>query len=55
MSLLWLLVVVFVLIALVGNPHVGGGMISGYSYGYWPSGIGIIVVIVLLFLLLGRG
>jgi hypothetical protein len=52
-NLLTVLLVVFVLIVLFGNPHVGGQLWGpAYSYGYWPSGIGLIVVIVLLVLLL---
>ena len=52
MNILWLLVIIFFILALVGNPHMGGNLMPGYSYGYWPSGIGVIVVIVLLLLLL---
>jgi hypothetical protein len=52
MNLLWLLVAVFVILALVGNPHFGPSIYPAYSYGYWPGGISVIVVIILLVLLL---
>jgi hypothetical protein len=52
MSLLGLLLGIFVLVMIFGNPHVGGRVYSGYSYGYWPSGLGFVVVIVLIALLL---
>jgi hypothetical protein len=54
MNWLIILLVVFAILALVGNPHVGGQMM-GPSYpsnfGYYPSGLGLVVVIVVLFLL----
>jgi hypothetical protein len=49
MNLLWLLVVVFIILALVGAPGIGPWH---HGYGYWPSGLGTIVVIVLVVLLL---
>jgi uncharacterized membrane protein len=52
MNLLTLLLVVFVLLMIFGNPLVGGRVWTGYNYGYWPGGLGLIVVIVLLVLLL---
>jgi uncharacterized protein DUF3309 len=54
MNLLVVLLIVFVLIAILGNPHVGGQFYPGYSFGYWPSGIGLIVVILLVLFLMGR-
>lgn len=54
MNLLVVLLVVFVLIAIFGNPHVGGQVYPGYSWGYWPSGLGLIVVILLVLFLAGR-
>ncbi len=52
MNLLWLLVVILVVIALVGVPGLGPWQ---HSYGYYPSGgIGLIVIILIVVLLLGR-
>jgi hypothetical protein len=55
MSLLWLIVFVFLLLILFGNPRLGPRVYPGYSYGYFPGIIGFIVVIILLFVLLGNG
>ena len=49
MNLLWLVVVVFIILALVGAPGIGAW---NHGYGYWPSGLGTIIVIVLVVLLL---
>ncbi len=48
MNLLWLLVVLFLIFAVVGAP----GIAWNHSYGYYPSGLGLVVVIVLVILLL---
>jgi hypothetical protein len=53
MSLLWLLIIVCVLFAVIGNPVVGTRVYPAYSFGYWPGGLGLIVAIVLVVLLLG--
>jgi hypothetical protein len=55
MSMLSLLLVVFLVLVLFGNPHLGGHIFSGYNYGYWPSGIGLILFIVVLVILLRGG
>jgi hypothetical protein len=55
MSPLGLLLIVFLLLMIFGNPHVGPRVYPGYSYGYFPGIIGLIVVIVLLFMLFGNG
>lgn len=54
MSLLWIILVVFLILVVVGAlPH--WGYMSGYNYGYAPSGaIGLIVVVILVLFLLGR-
>jgi len=49
MSLLWLLVVILVVFAVVGAPTVG---VWHHPYGYWPSGLGGLIVLVLVILLL---
>lgn len=49
MNLLWLLVVIILVFALVGAPGVGPWH---HSYGWAPSGLGTILVIVLVILLL---
>lgn len=52
MNPLWLLVVILVIFAVVGAPGVGPWQ---HSYGYYPSGgLGLIVVILIVLLLLGR-
>jgi Sec-independent protein translocase protein TatA len=55
MSLLTLLLIIAVLVILFGNPHVGPRVYTGYSYGYWPGGLGLILLLVVLFLIFGRG
>jgi len=49
MNLLWLLVIILLIGALVGWPGVGPVQ---HQYGYYPSGLGIILIVVLLILLL---
>lgn len=52
MNLIWILLVILIVVALVGSPAVGFGPWAG-SWG--PSGgIGLIVVVLLVLLLLGR-
>lgn len=52
MNLLALLLLIFLLVVLFGNPHLGPRVYPAYSYGYWPGGLGLIVVVVLIVLLL---
>ena len=50
MSLAWVLIVVLIVLLFAGGPYTGW-----HSYGYWPSGIiGIILVILVVLLLTGR-
>lgn len=49
MNLLWLLIVVLIVLAVMGVPSVG---VFHHSYGYWPSGLGGLIVLVLVILLL---
>ena len=49
MSLLWIIVIVLVVLALMGAPQIG---IWKHPYGWWPSGLGGLLVILLLVLLL---
>lgn len=52
MSLLWILVVILIIAALIGVPGLGPW---NHTYGYYPSGlITLIVVILVVLLLLGR-
>ena len=52
MNLLWLIVVILVVFALVGAPGMGPWQ---HSYGYFPSGIvGLIVIVLIILLLTGR-
>ena len=52
MNLLWLIVVVLVILALVGAPGIGPWQTN---YGWAPSGgIGLIVIILIVLLLMGR-
>lgn len=54
MNLLWLLVVLLIVAALIGAPA-GPGLWANHSYGWYPSGgIGLVVVILVILLLLGR-
>jgi hypothetical protein len=49
MNLLWILVVIFLIFAFIGAPGYGPWH---HSYGWYPSGIGTVIVIVLVVLLL---
>ena len=50
MSLAWVLIIVLLVLLVAGGPYTGW-----HSFGYAPSGIiGVILVIVLVLLLLGR-
>lgn len=50
MNLIWLLLIVLLVLALVGAPATGI-----HSYGWGPSGVlGVVIVIVLVMLLTGR-
>lgn len=50
MNLLWLLLIVLLVLALVGAPFTGV-----HSYGWGPSGLlGIVVVVLLILILTGR-
>jgi ABC-type methionine transport system permease subunit len=48
-NILWLLVILLVVFSLVGAPGLGPWQ---HSYGYYPSGLGLVLVIVLLIVLL---
>ncbi len=48
-ALLWVVLVVILIFALIGAPGIGPW---NHNYGYYPSGLGVIIVIVLLVLLL---
>ena len=50
MNLLWLLVVILIIFAVAGRPH--WPYSQGWGLGYFPSGVGALLVIVLLILLL---
>lgn len=50
MSIIWVLIIVLLVLAVVGNPGFGY-----HSMGWGPSGIlGVVLVVVLILLLLGR-
>jgi hypothetical protein len=49
MSLAWIIVIVLILFAVVGAPNMG---IWNHGFGYWPSGLGGLIVLVLVVLLL---
>lgn len=49
MNLLWLLVVILVIFALLGTPHLG---VWQHNYGYGPTGVVTLIVIILVVLLL---
>lgn len=53
MSLLGLLILVCILIFIFGNPHVGPRVYPQYSYGYWPSGLSLVIIILLVLVLTG--
>jgi membrane protein YdbS with pleckstrin-like domain len=48
MNLVWLLVIVLIVFAVIGAP----GGYWHHGYGYWPSGLGGLIVLVLVILLL---
>jgi Protein of unknown function (DUF3309) len=49
MSPAWVLVVILLVVLVAGTPYVGL-----HRYGYWPSGLlGVVLVVVLVLLLLG--
>jgi hypothetical protein len=50
--MLWILLVVLLVLALVGLPPLG---VYPHAYGYYPSGLlGVILIVVLILLLVGR-
>ena len=50
MNLVWLLIIVLIILMVVGSPYAGF-----HSYGYGPSGIiGIALIILVILLLMGR-
>ena len=52
MSLIWVLLIVLVVVALVSAPGIG---VWNHGYGYAPSGLfGLIVIVLLVLLLTGR-
>ena len=52
MNLLWLIVIILIISALVGAPGIGPWQ---HGYGLYPSGgMGLVVLILILFLLFGR-
>ena len=56
MNLITILIVILVLVCLLGLPGVSGGLGWHHNYGYYPSGIGgIILLIIVLYLFFGRG
>ncbi len=52
MNLLWAIVIILAISALVGAPSIGPW---NHGYGYYPSGgLGLIVIILVVLLLMGR-
>lgn len=52
MNLLWVLIVVLLIFAVIGAPGIGPWQ---HSYGWGPSGgVGLIVIILVVLLLMGR-
>ena len=50
MNLVWLLIIVLIILMVVGSQYAGF-----HSYGYGPSGLlGVVLVVVIILLLLGR-
>lgn len=48
-----ILLIVLLLLVVGGLPH--WGHMSSRGYGYWPSGgLGLVLIIVLIFVLMGR-
>ena len=52
MNLLWVVLIIVLIFALLGAPSVG---VWRHSYGWGPSGLGIVLVIILIFVLLRGG
>lgn len=53
MSLIYVLIVVLIVLAVMGLPH--WGYMRPYGYGYYPlGGVGLILVVLIILLLLGR-
>jgi hypothetical protein len=51
-QILWAILIIFLVFALIGSPFMSPHIGWQHSYGWGPSGIGVIVVVVLLILLL---
>ena len=52
MSLLWIIVIVLVILAIVGAPGIGP---ITHNWGYYPSsGLGLVVLILIILLLFGK-
>lgn len=49
MNLLWLLVILLIVFALLGAPNIG---VWQHNYGYVPSGLVTVIVIILIVLLI---
>ena len=50
MNLAWLLILVLVVLLVAGSPYTGW-----HAYGYYPSGIiGVVLVVALILVLFGR-
>jgi hypothetical protein len=50
MNLLWLLVIVLIIVAVAGLPT--WPYSQTWGHGYWPSGLGFVLIILLIVLLL---
>jgi hypothetical protein len=51
-NLIWVLLVVLLILAVVGAPGLGPWQ---HSYGWYPSGVfGVVLVVLLVLLLMGR-
>jgi hypothetical protein len=50
MNLLWLLIIVLIVLAVAGLPT--WPYSANWGHGYWPSGFGFLLIILLIFLLL---
>lgn len=52
MNVLWVIVIVLLVLALFGAPGIGPW---NHGYGYWPSGIvGVVLIVLVILLLAGR-